>query len=51
MNIGISQEIFKETYQRPLFFNKETQAEMKTWLSGRISTGAVVRILWESAAG
>ncbi|MBU1711818.1 MAG: hypothetical protein KKD47_01820, partial [Proteobacteria bacterium] len=43
---GIPQEIFKETYQRPLIVNKETQAETKSWLRGRISTGAA-RISWE----
>ena len=50
MGFGLSQEIFKETYQRPLIVNKETQAEPKSWLRGRISTGAA-RISWESAKG
>jgi ABC-type multidrug transport system permease subunit len=45
---GILQEIFKATYQRPLIVNKETQAEPKSWLRERISTGAA-RISWESA--
>jgi len=48
MGFGISQEIFKETYQRPLIVNNETQAETKSRLRGRISTGAA-RISWESA--
>jgi len=47
MGFGLSQEIFKETYQRPLIVNKEhpsrgywkeTKAEPKSWLRGRIST-------------
>jgi len=46
MGIGISQEIFNETYQRPLILNKETQAGTKSWLRERISTGAA-RISWE----
>jgi len=50
MGFGISQEIFKETYQRPLIVNKETQAETKSRLRERISTGAA-RISWESAKG
>jgi len=48
MGFGLSQEIFKETYQRPLIVNKEMQAEPKSRLRGRISTGAA-RISWESA--
>ena len=36
MGFGLPQEIFKETYQRPLIVNKETQAEPKAWLRGRI---------------
>ena len=48
MGFGLSQEIFKETYQRPLIVNKETQAETKSRLRGRISTGAA-RISGESA--
>jgi hypothetical protein len=36
MGFGISQEIFKETYQRPLIVNKETQAETKSRLRGGI---------------
>jgi len=50
MGFGLSQEIFKETYQRPLIVNKERQAESKSWLRGRISIGAA-RISWESASG
>jgi len=46
---GILQEIFKGTYQRPLIVNKETQAETKSRLRGRIYTGAA-RISWESAS-
>ena len=34
MGFGLSQEIFKETYQRPLIVNKETQAETKSRLRG-----------------
>ncbi len=40
MGFGIPQEIFKETCQRPLIVNKETQAETKSRLRGLISTGA-----------
>jgi len=50
MGFGLSQEIFKETYQRPLIVNKETQAETKSRLRGLISTGAA-RISWESSFG
>ena len=50
MGFGLSQEIFKGTYQRPLIVNKETQAETKSWLRWRISNGAA-RISWESAKG
>jgi len=46
MGFGLAQEIFEETYQRPLIVNKETQAEPKSWLRGRISTGAAW-ISWE----
>jgi len=46
MGFSLSQEIFKETYQRPLIVNKETQAGTKAWLRERISTGAA-RISWE----
>jgi len=46
MGFGLWQEIFKETYQRPLIVNKETQAGIKSRLRGRIYTG-VVRISWE----
>ncbi len=46
MGFGIPQEIFNETYQRPLIVNKETQAETQSRLRGRISTGAA-RISWE----
>jgi len=52
LGFGLSQEIFKETYQRPLIVYKETQAEPKLWLRGRRSSGAA-KILWEriTAAG
>lgn len=30
MGLGIPQEIYKETSQRPLIINKEIQAEMKS---------------------
>jgi hypothetical protein len=33
---GISQEIFKETYQRPLIVNRERQAETKYGLYNHI---------------
>jgi len=46
MGFGLSQEIFKETYQRPLIVNKERQAESKSWLRGRYPFGAA-RISWE----
>jgi len=46
MGFGIPQEIFKETYQRPLIVNKETQAETISHLRGRITIGAV-RVSWE----
>ncbi len=39
MGFGIPQEIFKETYQRPLVVNKEAQAETKPRLRGLISLG------------
>jgi hypothetical protein len=39
MGFGIPQEICKETYQRPLIVNRETQAETKSRLRGLISTG------------
>jgi len=48
MGFGLSQEIFKETYQRPLIVNKETQAETKSWLRWLISNVAA-RISRESA--
>jgi len=57
MGFGISQEIFKETYQRPLIVKKETQAETKSRLRGRLSTGAarilmgVRKGLWRTAVG
>ncbi|MBU0544855.1 MAG: hypothetical protein KKH97_05925 [Proteobacteria bacterium] len=39
MGFGIPQEIFKETYQRPLIINKDKQAETISWLRGRYPLG------------
>jgi len=49
MGFGIPQEILRK-HQRLLIVNKETQAETKSRLRGRISTGAA-RISWQSAKG